>query len=83
MARRRGPYRLNGKVACSCLLEVELCCDYGVAGGETSKKSMGFILKSNFAVHKLTCAENTAGEGVRFLFFKHRYFSWQHNLLNV
>lgn len=87
MARRQGPYCLNGRVICSCLLELELCCDCGVAGGKSSKKKHGVPLNSNFAVYKLKSAENTVGEEMCFFFLKTqfcgRYFSLQRDLLNV
>lgn len=87
MARRQAPYHLNGRVLCSCLLEVELCCDCGVAGGKALNKKHGVHLNSNFAVHKLKSAENTVGKEMCCSFletqFCARYFSLQWDLLEV
>lgn len=66
MARRQA--HLNGRVICSCLLEVKLCYDCGVAGGKYSNKKHEVCLNSNFAVHKLKSAENTMGEEMCWFF---------------
>lgn len=67
MARRQGPYHLNGMFLSSGSGTV-----LWLWGGwwKIFKKRLGGHLNSNFAMHKLKSAENTVGEEIRCFFLK-------------